>query len=57
MSNTNEHKFRDDVRVIMRLHHCSIHSERFYCIWIKRFIKHNGIMSRDELNGDEPGSG
>jgi hypothetical protein len=46
----------DDVRDIMRLHHDSIHTERSYCDWIKRFIKDNGITSQNGLNGGEPKS-
>ncbi|MFH1489437.1 MAG: phage integrase N-terminal SAM-like domain-containing protein [Pseudomonadota bacterium] len=33
----------------MRLHHYSIHTERTYCDWIKKFVQFHGIDSRDDL--------
>ena len=30
-------KILDEVRDVMRLHHYSIHTERAYCDWIRRF--------------------
>jgi hypothetical protein len=32
-------KLLDQVRHYMRLHHYSIHSERSYCDWIRRFAR------------------
>jgi len=29
----------DDVRRVMRRNHYSIHTERAYCDWIKRFVR------------------
>ncbi len=37
----------------MRLHHYSIHTERAYCDWIKRYVLHNRMASRDDLKGGE----
>lgn len=36
----------------MRLKHYSIHTERAYCDWIKRFILFHGMMNREELLAD-----
>jgi len=37
-STTNwQQKILDEVRDVMRLHHYSIHTERSYCDWIRRF--------------------
>ena len=37
----------------MQLHHYSIHTERTYCEWIKKYIMFHGMNSRDDLNDDE----
>ena len=42
-------KILDEVRDVMRLKHYSIHTERSYCGWIKRFIKFHQMKSRDDL--------
>ena len=48
-----ERKLLDEVRDIMRLHHYSIHTERTYCGWIKRYIQYHSMTSREELiNGE-----
>jgi len=39
----------DEVRNLMRLHHYSIHTERTYCDWIKRYIRHHNMTSRQDL--------
>ena len=31
-------KLMDQVRQTMRLHHYSIHTERSYCEWIRRYV-------------------
>ncbi|MCD4755232.1 MAG: phage integrase N-terminal SAM-like domain-containing protein [Deltaproteobacteria bacterium] len=36
-----DRKFLDEVRDVMRLHHYSIHTERTYCGWIKRYIQYH----------------
>lgn len=41
----------DEVRDVMRLHHYSIHTERAYCDWIKRYVLHHRMTSRVDLNG------
>ena len=43
----------DDVRDVMRLQHYSIHTERSYCDWIKRFIFFHHMKSRDDLKDGE----
>ena len=43
-----------EVHAVMRLKHYSIHTERSYSDWIKRFVKFHGMKSRDELEGGEP---
>ena len=48
--NTSKNKeLLDEVRDVMRLHHYSIHTERTYCDWIKRYIRHNSMISRQDL--------
>lgn len=47
-------KLMDEVHGVMRLAHYSIHTERSYCDWIKRFVHFHGMNSRDDLKGGEP---
>jgi hypothetical protein len=42
-------KLLDAVRQVLRLHHCSIHTERSYVEWIVRFVRFHGMWSRDDL--------
>lgn len=42
-------KILDQVRDTMRLHHYSIHTERTYIDWIKRYIAFHRMKSRDDL--------
>ncbi|MGE0085613.1 MAG: phage integrase N-terminal SAM-like domain-containing protein [Desulfococcaceae bacterium] len=51
MSSTKnrERKIMDEVRDVMRMHHCSIHTERSYCDRIKRFVLFHKMKSRDDL--------
>jgi integron integrase len=42
-----------EVRQLMRVRHYSIHTERAYCDWIKRYIRFHGMQSRDDLRGGE----
>ncbi len=42
-------KILDEVRDVMRLHHYSIHTERTYCDWIKRYIRYHNMTSRQDL--------
>lgn len=46
-------RLMDQVRDVMRLHHYSIHTERSYMDWIKRFIHFHHMVSRDDLAGGE----
>ena len=50
---TKNQKLMDDVHSVMRLGHYSIHTERSYCDWIKRFIIFHGMKSRNDLQGAE----
>ena len=43
----------EQVRNVMRLHHYSIHTERSYLDWIKRYILFHRMRSRDDLVGGE----
>ena len=42
-------KLLDQVRSVMRLHHYSIHTERSYIDWIKRYIRFHQMRSREDL--------
>lgn len=46
-------KILDDMRDVMRRRHYSIRTERSYCGWVKRFILHFNIKSRDDLSEGE----
>jgi len=46
-------KLMAQVRDAMRLHHDSIHAERTYCEWIRRYVKFYGMKSREDLKGGE----
>lgn len=37
----------------MRLHHYSIHTERTYIAWIKRFVQYHNMQSREDLQHGE----
>ena len=39
----------EDVRRVLRLHHYSIHTERAYVEWIRRFARFHGMRSREDL--------
>jgi len=53
MSRFENRKLLEQVRDVMRLHHYSIHTERTYCGWIKRYIKYHNMTYREELiNGE-----
>jgi site-specific recombinase XerD len=44
----------DQVHEVMRVKHYSIHTERTYCDWIKRFIMFHNMKNKSELtNGEE----
>ena len=43
MSTQKARKILDEVRDVMRLHHYSIHTERIYCEWLKKYIMFHGM--------------
>lgn len=53
MSIQKNNRLLDDVKNIMRLKHYSIHTERSYCDWIKRFVKFHDMSSRQDLKNGE----
>ena len=46
-------KLLDQVRQVMRLRHYSIHTERSYLDWIKRYVHFHRMKRREELAGGE----
>ncbi|MDI6775922.1 MAG: phage integrase N-terminal SAM-like domain-containing protein [Syntrophales bacterium] len=53
MSTSKNRKLLDETNDIMRLHHYSIHTERVYSDWIKRYIRYHGMTCRDDLKNGE----
>lgn len=53
MSRKKEKKLLDEVRDFMRLKHYSIHTERTYCDWIKRYIIFHKMKGREDLQNGE----
>ena len=53
MSTNNDRKIMDQIHDYMRLHHYSIHTERSYCDWIKRFILFHRMISRNDFADGE----
>jgi len=53
MSTQTNRKLLEEVRDYMRLHHYSIHSERTYCDWIKRYVQFHGMKSRQDFSDGE----
>lgn len=53
MSTPKGRKLLDEVRDVMRLLHYSIHTERTYCDWIKRYALFHRMKSRDDLADGE----
>jgi integrase len=47
-------KLLDEVRTVLRLQHYSIHTERSYVEWIRRFVRFHGMRSREDLFPAEP---
>ena len=43
----------DQVRRVMRVRRYSIHTERSYVDWIRRYVKFHNMKSRDDLQGGE----
>ena len=46
---TGNKKILDVVREVMRLHHYSIHTERSYSEWIRRFALYHHMQSREDI--------
>ena len=46
-------KLLDQVRNVLRLHHYSIHTERSYIDWIKRYIHFHQMRCREDLADGE----
>ena len=46
-------KLLDDARNVLRLHHYSIHTERSYLDWIKRYVHFHHMRCRDDLADGE----
>ena len=46
-------KLLDRVRQVMRLHHYSLHTERTYVDWIKRYVRFHRMQRREDLGGGE----
>ena len=42
-------KLLDEVRQLMRRRHYSIHTERVYCDWIRRYVQFHRMQSRSDL--------
>ena len=57
MSTSKNRKLLDEVRDVMRLHHYSIHTERTYCDWIKRYIRYHSMTGRQDLGYGGMGCG
>ena len=53
MSIKKEKRLLEEVRDFMRLKHYSIHTERSYCDWIKRYVSFHQMTSRDDMHGGE----
>lgn len=54
MSREENKKILHEVRDVIRLKHYSIHTERSYCEWIKRYILFHKMTSRGDLaNGEK----
>jgi len=51
MTSPRQPKLLAQVREIMRRMHYSIHTERSYLVWIKRYIKFHHMRCRDDLAG------
>ena len=52
MSTTNK-KLLDEVREYLRSRHYSIHTERTYIEWIKKYIRFHEMTSRNDLENGE----
>ena len=46
-------KLLDEMRNLMRRRHYSIHTERAYRDWVKRYVRFHNMQSRDDLQHGE----
>ena len=46
-------RIMEEMRDVLRRRHYSIHTEHSYCDWVKRYIKHFNMQSRDDLRDGE----
>jgi integron integrase len=53
VSTTGKPRLLDQVREVLRLHHYSIHTERAYCAWIRRYVKYHTMTRREDLRDGE----
>lgn len=54
MSTEKNKKILEEIQAKMRIKRYSIHTERAYCDWVKRYILFHKMQSRDDLkNGAE----
>ncbi len=54
MSSKKDKKLLDEVKDVLRLKHYSIHTERSYCDWIKKFVLFHKMTSRlDLVDGEQ----
>jgi integron integrase len=53
VSREKDKKLLDEVRDVLRLKHYSIHTERSYCDWVKRYVLFHKMTSREDLEGGE----
>lgn len=53
MSRPKEKRLLAEVRDVMRLKHYSIHTERSYSDWIKRFVQYHRMTGREDLEEGE----
>jgi len=47
-------KLLDRVRQVVRLHHYSLHTERTYVDWIKRYVCTRGLQARRTMLASGP---
>ena len=46
-------KLLDEMRDLMRRRHYSIHTERTYRDWVRRYVRFHNMRSRDDLRHGE----
>ena len=53
MVKKSDSKLLEETKNIIRVKRYSIHTERSYCEWIKRYILFHNIKNRDDLNNGQ----